>query len=91
MPLRWFSVIAQALIAWCRRARQLWATGGYDHVVKLWDMRAAMAGGADGAAAGADVISTSSGSSCLMSFNHGAPVEEVLMLPGGGAVVSAGM
>jgi U3 small nucleolar RNA-associated protein 15 len=28
--------------------------------------------------------------SCVMSMNHGAPVEEVLMYPGGGAIVSAG-
>jgi U3 small nucleolar RNA-associated protein 15 len=28
--------------------------------------------------------------SCVMSMNHGAPVEDVLMYPGGGAIVSAG-
>ncbi|KAG2185793.1 hypothetical protein INT43_002230 [Umbelopsis isabellina] len=28
--------------------------------------------------------------SCVMTMNHGAPVEDVLMYPGGGAIVSAG-
>ncbi|KAJ0404315.1 hypothetical protein P43SY_003228 [Pythium insidiosum] len=52
----------------------LWATGSYDHTVKLWDLRAA----------------DQSVSASTMTLAHGAPVEACLMLPGGGVVLSAG-
>ena len=51
-------------------SRDLWATGSYDHTVRLWDMRTG-----EGAA--------------TMSVDHGAP-RNVLLLPGGGLMVSAG-
>jgi hypothetical protein len=50
------------------------AAGGYDHAVKLWDVRA---GG-------------SSSSGCSMSMDHGAPVEDAAFFPSGGLLVTAG-
>ncbi|OQR89716.1 U3 small nucleolar RNA-associated protein [Achlya hypogyna] len=52
----------------------MWATGSYDHTVKLWDMRNA----------------GSASTKATMSMDHGAPVEAVLMLPGGNLAISAG-
>ena len=48
----------------------LWATGGYDHAVRLWDVR-------DRSAKAARV------------FDHGAPVEALAPLPGGGALLAS--
>jgi U3 small nucleolar RNA-associated protein 15 len=48
----------------------LWATGGYDHAVRLWDVR-------DRSAKAARV------------FDHGAPVESLAPLPGGGALLAS--
>eukprot|EP00501_MAST-03F_sp_TOSAG23-6_P000568 GSMAST32.ASY1.ANO1.589.1 assembled CDS len=57
---------------------EIWATGGYDHTVRLWDMR----------------LSTGSSNSpsnvCTMQMDHGAPVDDVLYMPSGGIVLSAG-
>lgn len=47
----------------------IWLTGGYDHTVKLWDLRTG---------------------DNMLSMNHGAPVESVLMFAGGNMAVSAG-
>jgi WD40 repeat protein len=43
--------------------------GGYDHTVKLWDVRSGKSG---------------------MSFDHGAPVEDLTFFPSGGLLVTAG-
>jgi U3 small nucleolar RNA-associated protein 15 len=53
----------------------VWITGGYDHQVKCWDVRL------DG---------TGVSPTPTMSMDHGAPVEAVLALPGGGMLVTAG-
>lgn len=45
------------------------AAGGYDHTVKVWDVRS---------------------KSCVMSFDHGAPVEDLTYFASGGLLVSAG-
>ena len=64
----------------------IWASGGYDHSVKLWDVRL------DGTLANAS--SSSSGSSsapaCVATFDHGSPVEALAWLPGGALLASAG-
>lgn len=52
----------------------IWATGSYDHTVKLWDLR----------------TSDQTVSRCTMSLDHGAPVESCLVMPGGGLLLSAG-
>lgn len=46
-----------------------WASGGYDHTVKLWDVRSGDA---------------------TLSFDHGAPVEDLAFFPSGGLLVTAG-
>lgn len=48
--------------------------GGYDHTVKLWDVRAG--GGSSGG--------------CSMSLDHGAPVEDLAFFPSGGLLATAG-
>lgn len=48
----------------------LWATGGYDHTVRLWDVR-------DRSPKPARVL------------DHGAPVEALVPLPGGGALLAS--
>ncbi|XP_077248135.1 transducin family protein / WD-40 repeat family protein [Tasmannia lanceolata] len=53
---------------------ELFATGSYDHNVKVWDVR----------------VSNSKSDSCVMEFNHGKPVEDVLFLPSGGLIATAG-
>ena len=45
------------------------SAGGYDHVVRLWDVRSAQ---------------------CVLSCNHGAPVEDVAFFPSGSLAVTAG-
>eukprot|EP01132_Coremiostelium_polycephalum_P007388 gene7388-9078_t len=50
----------------------LWLTGGYDHILKLWDIR-----------------STSHGQASI-TLDHGAPVEDVVMLKNGTIAISAG-
>lgn len=52
----------------------VWATGSYDHTVKLWDVRQA------------DQTTYKS----TLSLDHGAPVEACVFMPGGGLVMSAG-
>jgi len=47
----------------------IWASGSYDHTVKLWDMRS---------------------NTETTTLNHGAPVEDLLIFPSGGILVSAG-
>ncbi|KAL6972674.1 hypothetical protein U1Q18_026849 [Sarracenia purpurea var. burkii] len=49
----------------------MFATGSYDHTIRLWDVR------------------VSSGSS-VMEVNHGKPVEDVIFLPSGGLIATAG-
>mmetsp|Transcript_71652 Transcript_71652/g.144239 ORF Transcript_71652/g.144239 Transcript_71652/m.144239 type:complete len:546 (+) Transcript_71652:29-1666(+) len=49
----------------------MWASGGYDHTVLLWDSR--------------DRVSTQP----VVRIDHGAPVEDVLFLPGGSLLLSA--
>eukprot|EP00803_Ostreobium_quekettii_P004855 evm.model.scf_1585.1 EVM.evm.TU.scf_1585.1 scf_1585:22260-29819(-) len=46
-----------------------WATGGYDHVCRLWDVRAGRS---------------------TMELDHGAPVEDVVFLPSGTLLATAG-
>lgn len=48
----------------------LWATGGYDHAVRLWDVR-------------------DRSSKAARVFDHGAPVESLVPLPGGGALLAS--
>lgn len=55
-------------------SQNVWATGSYDHTVKLWDLR----------------TSDQTVASSTMSLNHGAPVEATLIMPGGGLLMSAG-
>lgn len=50
----------------------LFATGSYDHTVRVWDVR-----------------NSGSGSSAMV-VNHGKPVEDVVFLPSGGLVATAG-
>jgi U3 small nucleolar RNA-associated protein 15 len=54
----------------------VWATGSYDHTVRLWDMR--------------ESDTHSQRGKQVMSMDHGAPVEAVLPLTGGTLVLSAG-
>ena len=61
----------------------LWVTGAYDHMVKLWDVRAA------GSQAGGGGKETASQQASL-TIDHGEPVEKVIVLPGGNIVLSAG-
>ncbi|GJT52390.1 protein slow walker 1 [Tanacetum coccineum] len=49
----------------------MFVTGGYDHEVKVWDVRVSRNGAA-------------------MGVNHGEPVEDVVYLPSGGLVATAG-
>ncbi|TDH72813.1 uncharacterized protein CCR75_005253 [Bremia lactucae] len=55
-------------------SHNIWATGSYDHTVKLWDLRTSD-----------QTVSKSS-----MSLNHGAPVEACMIMPGGSLLLSAG-
>ena len=55
---------------------QVWASGGYDHLVKCWDAR--MDPGEDGNRA------------AYLTLDHGAPVEALLYFPSGNILVSAG-
>jgi len=55
----------------------LWVSGGYDHKLNVWDARALTSGAA-------------ASQTAAMTFDHGAPVEACLMLPGGGLLLSAG-
>ncbi len=62
---------------------ETWATGGYDHVVKLWDVRGSGGG------------SSGNGAECVMSMDHGAPIEDLAFFPSGWwdlplAIVAAG-
>ncbi|KAK9733599.1 hypothetical protein RND81_04G077500 [Saponaria officinalis] len=52
----------------------LFVSGSYDHTVRVWDSRGSGSG---------------SGSS-VMCFDHGKPVEDVVVLPSGGLVASSG-
>jgi len=54
---------------------QIWASGGYDHVVKCWDTRMDPGDGDRNA---------------YCSLDHGAPVEALLYFPSGSVLVSAG-
>lgn len=56
-------------------APDLYASGSYDHTVRLWDVR---------------VAPGSSGGGAVMTMNHGLPIEQVLALPGGALLLSAG-
>eukprot|EP01138_Halocafeteria_seosinensis_P011431 gb/GECG01011675.1/.p1 GENE.gb/GECG01011675.1/~~gb/GECG01011675.1/.p1 ORF type:complete len:685 (+),score=124.48 gb/GECG01011675.1/:1-2055(+) len=53
----------------------IFASGSYDHTVKLWDSRVQQSG---------------SGSHPTMELDHGAPVSALMMLRGNGTLVSAG-
>ncbi|KAI9906970.1 hypothetical protein PsorP6_003562 [Peronosclerospora sorghi] len=52
----------------------VWATGSYDHTVKLWDLR----------------TSDQAVSKSTLSLDHGAPVEACMIMPGGSLLFSAG-
>jgi len=72
----------------------IWATGAYDHTIRIWDMRTGSAsntgtGTADSMGNSGAGKSTSGASSMLM-MDHGDPVEAVLHVPAGGLLVSAG-
>eukprot|EP00798_Chlamydomonas_sp_ICE-L_P020921 gene20921-27769_t len=58
---------------------ETWATGGYDHMVKLWDIRSTGCGG-----------SGSQNSSSMMTMDHGAPVEDMQFFPSGSLLVTVG-
>jgi U3 small nucleolar RNA-associated protein 15 len=60
----------------CNATSFLWATGSYDHSVRLWDIR--------------NAGSSEEKSKYTMKLKHGCPVESVLMLPGGNMLLSAG-
>ncbi|CAN4121949.1 unnamed protein product [Withania somnifera] len=49
----------------------MFVSGGYDHTVKVWDVRVLNSG-------------------YVMEFDHGKPVEDVVYLPSGGLVATAG-
>lgn len=66
----------------------IWASGGYDHLVKLWDVRASKNG--TRTRDGSPPPSSSSPSACVATFDHGAPVEALAWLPGGALLASAG-
>ncbi|KAF4321028.1 hypothetical protein BBO99_00000807 [Phytophthora kernoviae] len=55
-------------------SQNVWATGSYDHTVKLWDLRA----------------SDQTVSKSTMNLDHGAPVEACMVMPGGSLLLSAG-
>lgn len=55
----------------------VFVSGSYDHMLKLWDMRGRSAGGGGS-------------NRPVACFDHGAPVEACLVLPGGSLLVSAG-
>jgi U3 small nucleolar RNA-associated protein 15 len=55
----------------------VWATGSYDHVCKLWDVRSTSG-------------NNSSNSKPTMSFDHGAPIESLAFFPSGSLLVTAG-
>ena len=55
----------------------VFVSGSYDHTLKLWDMRGRSAGGGGS-------------NRPVACFDHGAPVEACLVLPGGSLLVSAG-
>ncbi|KAJ3696753.1 hypothetical protein LUZ61_000458 [Rhynchospora tenuis] len=52
----------------------VFATGSYDHTVKIWDAR----------------VDSGASASSVLSINHGHPVESVLFLPSGGLLATAG-
>jgi U3 small nucleolar RNA-associated protein 15 len=56
----------------------VWATGSYDHVCKLWDVRSISGG------------NNNSSSKPTMSFDHGAPIESLAFFPSGSLLVTAG-
>ena len=69
----------------------IWASGGYDHCVKLWDVRANGTQAPDSApSAPSSSSSSSSPAACVATFDHGAPVEALAWLPGGALLASAG-
>lgn len=58
----------------------MWASGSFDHTARLWDVRAGGSSADDGSSAAA----------CVLSVDHGDPIFATLMLPGGGALLTAG-
>ena len=62
----------------------IWASGSYDHCVKLWDARA------DGKTKETLNPSSSPSPACVATFDHGSPVESIAWLPGGALLASAG-
>ena len=85
---------------------ELWLSGSYDHIVKVWDTRT---GGSSSSSSSSSASNSNSGASsmdtsddgdasdkkqrhsgCVMSMDHGAPVEALLTLPGGTLLATAG-
>ena len=53
----------------------MWLTSGYDHTVKLWDLRTQQGDKNQGPS---------------LTIDHGEPIEKIVVLPGGNVVLSAG-
>ena len=67
-------------------SEQVWASGSYDHTVRLWDMRQ----GGGGPSSSSSSSATKRKSPCALMVDHGKPVESVLFMPGGGVMLTAG-
>ena len=71
-------------------------TGSYDHTIRMWDTRAYAGRGftAGGAVGGDEATSSSTSSSrgpaCVLTLNHGAPVNSVIAHPSGNLFLTAG-
>ncbi len=67
-------------------------TASYDHTVCVWDTRLADAPtSGSGGSGGSDVgVTDKKSRACVMSMTHGAPIEDMVLLSGGGVVITAG-
>lgn len=71
---------------------QGWATGGFDHRVRLWDLRAASSSSSSSAASSSSSSASSSSRSGgpTLDLDHGHPVSAIQYLRGGSLIASAG-